>query len=76
MFDWNKRQCQNYFFRYWSHGTNTMIGNIYSPTPVEVIDPLNPSQQTNSTSLAGHQNSTESDVPLDSRHNYRSRSLR
>jgi hypothetical protein len=62
--------------RYWNHGTNTMIGNIYSPTPVEVIDPLNPSQQTNSTSVAGHQNSTEGDVPLDSRHNYRSRSLR
>ena len=67
----------NWYFRYWTHGANTVIGNIYSPTPVETIDHSNTSRgdRTNITS-SDENNSNNNNAVVNSRSSYRSRSLR
>merc|ERR1712223_2139510 len=61
--------------RYWNHGANTIMGNIYSPTPA--VDHIGSSRGNGINTTNSSENNTPNNVEgVNSRSSYRSRSLR
>ena len=65
----------SFFLRYWNHGANTVMGNIYSPTPA--VDHIGSSRGNGINTSNSSENNTLNNVEgVNSRSSYRSRSLR